>query len=279
MNEIAQIVRLFASRPDESFALATLVRAVGSSYRRPGARMLIARDGERAGSVSAGCLEDEVAEAAREVIATGKAQLLTFDTRRRFGCSGSIEVFVERASNESLGALTHAVAARQPCTFATASGFVQQIEPVIRLVIIGAGPDGVALREQARLLGWDTILIESVADWNGEMDAWTAAVVATHNYGRDCAALRELLPRGLRYVGVIGPRRRRDEMLSDALDAGATIVSQPFAPAGLHLGAETAAEIALSIVAEIQATFSGTSGVPLSKRKAPIHEPNFTLAR
>src|SRR4051794_18442958 len=139
---IAQIVRLFGSRPNESFALATLVRSVGSSYRRPGARMLIARDGERAGSVSAGCLEDEVAEVGREVIATGEARLLTFDTRRRFGCSGSIEIFVEHASNDSLSQLARAWAARQPFTFETASGFAQQIEPVIRLVIIGTGPDG-----------------------------------------------------------------------------------------------------------------------------------------
>ncbi|MFL6531324.1 MAG: XdhC family protein, partial [Chthoniobacterales bacterium] len=111
----------------------------------------------------------------------------------------------------------------------------------------------------------------SIADWSGEFDAWTAAIVATHNYGRDCAALRHLLPLGFRYLGVIGPRRRRDEMLSDALDAGATISSQLFAPAGLHLSAETPAEIALSIIAEVQATFASGTAVSLSKRNAPIH--------
>jgi xanthine/CO dehydrogenase XdhC/CoxF family maturation factor len=276
--DIPQIVRLFVSRPNDTFALATLVSATGSSYRRPGARMLIASDGERAGSLSAGCLEDEVADAAREVIATGESRVMSFDTRRRFGCSGSIDILVERASSDSLGELARALAARKPFTFESASGFVQEIEPAIRLVVIGSGPDGFALCEQAKLLGWETLLIESIADWEGEFDPWSAAVIATHNYGRDCAALRHLLPLALRYLGVIGPRRRRDEMLSDALDAGATIASQLFAPAGLHLGAETPGEIALSIVAEIQQTFATATGVSLSKRNAPIHEPDAIIA-
>lgn len=292
MNDIPEIVRAFVCRPNETFALATLLRASGSSYRRPGARMLIAGDGERAGSLSAGCLEDEVADAAQEVIATGEPRLMTFDTRRRFGCNGAIEIFIERARNDLLGELARHVVARQPCLIetsetvgtrmlsdASSAAFVQQIEPAIRLLIVGAGPDAVALLAQAKLLGWETIVIESIADWTGESDAWTAAIVATHNYGRDCAALRHLLPLGLRYLGVIGPRRRRDEMLSDALDAGATMNSQLFAPAGLHLSAETPAEIALSIVAEIQAAFASASAVSLSKRNAPIHETHSETTR
>ena len=275
MNEIAQIVRLFARRPNERFALATLVDATGSSYRRPGARMLIAADGERTGSISAGCLEDEVADAARDVIATGAPRRMSFDTRRRFGCSGSIEVFVERVSNDSLAELALAVAERRPFRLESASGFEQQIEPAIRLLIIGTGPDGFALAEQARLIGWEMVVLESVTDWEGAIDTRMAAVVATHNYGRDCAALRHLLPKALRYLGVIGPRRRRDEMLSDALDAGAKMTSQLFAPAGLHLAAETPAEIALSIVAEIQATFFGASAGSLCKRNVPIHQPEY----
>jgi xanthine dehydrogenase accessory factor len=62
MREIDDIVRAFERRPHERFALATLVQAHGSSYRRPGARMLIAPDGNAAGSLSAGCLEEEVVE-------------------------------------------------------------------------------------------------------------------------------------------------------------------------------------------------------------------------
>src|SRR5438309_5469370 len=101
MKDIYDILREVKRRSDETFALATLVRAEGSSYRRPGARMLICEDGATVGSLSGGCLEEEVALCARAVLKTGTSTLLSFDTRRRFGCNGKIEIFIERAS-ESL---------------------------------------------------------------------------------------------------------------------------------------------------------------------------------
>ena len=61
MREIGDIVREFERRRGEPFALATLVQTRGSSYRRPGARMLVTRDGTAVGSLSGGCLEEEVA--------------------------------------------------------------------------------------------------------------------------------------------------------------------------------------------------------------------------
>lgn len=272
MKELREIVALAASRPASTFALATLVRATGSSYRRPGARMLVTSDGARAGSLSAGCLEDEVAAVAQEVLASGGARLLEFDTRRRFGCHGTIEIFVEQMSREWLDRVAQNLARRQRFTIAThfdGHEFTQEIEPVIRLLVIGDGPDAEALKEQACLLGWETIAHAGVAEC--ELDARSAAVVATHNYGRDCAALRYLLPLGLRYVGVIGPRRRREELLVDLIDSGTELRSSLFAPAGLDLGGETPEEIALAIVAEIQAVFAGGSGESLRDRKAPIH--------
>ena len=102
MNEIRDIIAEFARRRGEPLALATLVRARGSSYRRPGARMLIASDGSTVGTLSGGCLEEEVARRAQDVIATGKPLLLSFDTRLRYGCHGSIDIFIERARSELL---------------------------------------------------------------------------------------------------------------------------------------------------------------------------------
>ena len=81
---------------------------------------------------------------------------------------------------------------------------------MLRLIIIGEGPDAIALRGDAALLGWETIVIEAIPQLREVPDERTAAVVATHNFGRDCAALRHLLPLGLHYVGLIGPRSRRD---------------------------------------------------------------------
>src|SRR3954469_12164834 len=102
MKEIRDILRLYELHRSEPFALATLVAARGSSYRRPGARMLICRDGATTGSLSGGCLEEEVVQRAAEVLASGTPALMSFDTRLRFGCNGSIDVFVEPVREDLL---------------------------------------------------------------------------------------------------------------------------------------------------------------------------------
>src|SRR5256885_11849528 len=100
MKELREIISLWQKHRPRASALATLVRARGSSYRRPGARMLITSNGETAGALSAGCIEDEVVVHARDVIASGEPKLIAFDTRRRFGCSGSIENFIPQNDDE-----------------------------------------------------------------------------------------------------------------------------------------------------------------------------------
>ena len=290
MNEVHELIQFWERRSNEPLALATLVRARGSSYRRPGARMLISRDGAFAGSLSAGCIEEEVVARARDVLERGQPQLIAFDTRRRFGCSGSIEIFIEQVSADLLRELRDHLQTRKSCEVATVfensndlgsrivagfvepGAFVQTIEPALRLFIIGLGPDAVALQRHAMLLGWETVMVESIPQLPELPDQRTAAVVATHNFGRDCAALRHLLPLGLRYLGLVGPRKRRDEILIDVIDGGAEMTSQLFAPAGLHLAAESPEEIALSIAAEIQCVFAGGTPEHLRDRRAPIHD-------
>jgi xanthine dehydrogenase accessory factor len=289
MKEIVEIVRFWRARRDQPLALATLVRTRGSSYRRPGARMLISSDGASAGSLSAGCIEEEVISCAHDVIHSGRPRLLVFDTRRRFGCNGSIEVFVERVCDEVLAALQRTLNARTACEIATVfensdalgtrlanefcepRAFVQMIAPTLRLTIVGGGNEATALANQAQLLGWEVFVIEAIPLLRETVDERTAAVVATHNFGRDCAALRYLLPLGLRYVGLVGPRRRRDEILIDLIDSGAELNSQFFSPAGLHLAADSPEEIALAVAAEIQCVFAGGTAEHLRNRKAPIH--------
>jgi xanthine dehydrogenase accessory factor len=290
VKEIREIIRFWEAHCDEPLALATLVRAHGSSYRRPGARMLITSSGESAGSLSAGCIEEEVVLGARKVLASGTPKVLCFDTRRRFGCSGSIEIFIEPAPEDVLRALRDCWHARTSydiatvfensespgthiaCDFIEPGAFAQVIKPALRMIIIGDGPDAVALCTHATLLGWETIVVEAIPEVRETPDSRTAAVIATHNFGRDCAALRHLLPLGLHYVGLIGPRKRRDEILLDVIDSGARLNSQLFAPAGLHLAADSPEEIALSIVAEIQTVFGGGTAEHLRDRKAPIHQ-------
>lgn len=243
-----------------------------------------------AGSLSGGCLEEEVAERAGEVMRTGEPLLMSFDTRLRFGCNGSIDIFLERISDECLAQLATDFSERRTCRAVTIySGgelgtkfvrssdgnppgvFVQEIEPAIRLLIFGEGPDSVALRSFAETLGWEICEIDQPAELATYVDSRTAAIVKSHNYGRDFAALSELLKLDLPYVGLLGPRKRRDQLLHAVLDEGIAIDAEVFAPAGLDLGAETPEELALALVAEIQAVFAGASGESLRDRKAPIH--------
>jgi xanthine/CO dehydrogenase XdhC/CoxF family maturation factor len=156
-------------------------------------------------------------------------------------------------------------------TAVPAGAFVQQIEPAIRLLIFGDGPDSLPLRAFAEILGWDVVEIVEPVDLANHADSRTAAIVKSHNYGRDFAALCHLLKLDLPYVGLLGPRKRRDQLLNAVLDEGIAIDAEVFAPAGLDLGAETPEELALALVSEIQATFTGATAASLRNRKAPIH--------
>ena len=261
--------------------------------------MLICKDGQMVGSLSAGCLEEEVALRAREVLRTGQSELMGFDTRKRFGCAGKIDIFIERTAESFFADVTKELDARCRCFVITKFAgdddgtriidfdhehpppqsyglagkheLLQQIHPPIRLFIFGDGPDSNAFHSLGNLLGWQTLEIIDANKLPGEPDEWTAAIVKSHNYGRDFAALQKLLPLDLRYVGLIGPRKRRNQLLTDLLEQGVTINAGFFAPAGIDLGSETPEEIALAVVSEIQRVFAAASGESLRERKMPIH--------
>lgn len=125
MREPIQILGAFEqlSREAKPAALATVVAVGGSSYRRPGARMLIAADGRTWGGISGGCLERDVARRGRGVIETGEPVLCRYDTTETpddaadgnvlqdlgrtpgvaLGCRGVIDLLIERLSPESPG--------------------------------------------------------------------------------------------------------------------------------------------------------------------------------
>ncbi|QIF05908.1 XdhC family protein [Roseimicrobium sp. ORNL1] len=290
MKEVRDIVKFWERSGGEPLALATLVAARGSSYRRPGARMLISAAGEAVGGVSAGCIEDDVIACAQQVLKTGMPRLMTVDTRRRFGCNGAIDIFVEPADCGLLSGLRESVGQRQSCLletvflgesqgtrFATSEpafgAFIQKIEPSLRLVLIGDSSETRALGAYGMLLGWDVLQMQgSMSPPMHDLDERTAVLISTHNYGRDCTLLRALLPVGLKYLGLVGSRRRRDELLFDVMHGEVSCYSSLFAPAGLHIAAEAPEEIALSIAAEIQSVFENGTAEHLCHRRSAIHQ-------
>jgi xanthine dehydrogenase accessory factor len=90
MKALQQIIHRVMENPSRSWALATLVRTRGSTYRKPGARMLIDSEGRTLGVLSGGCLEEEIGQHGQTVIAETKPVLLSFDTRRLYGCDGQL---------------------------------------------------------------------------------------------------------------------------------------------------------------------------------------------
>jgi xanthine/CO dehydrogenase XdhC/CoxF family maturation factor len=154
---------------------------------------------------------------------------------------------------------------------------VEEVAPPIGLLIAGCGPDAVPLARLAAELGWAVSVIAGrdagfvharfsglpVVHAGGVAEAATvpvhprtAAVVMSHNFVEDAGVLEALLPRRLPYLGVLGPRERTRRLLS-ACGAAGDAPSRIHSPVGLNIGAETASEIALSIVSEIQAVLAG----------------------
>jgi xanthine dehydrogenase accessory factor len=121
-SELGPLLPLFAREraAGRPMTLGILVRTVGSTYRKAGAMLLMAADGEYAGLISGGCLEGDLGERAREVIETGRATLVTYDLRNSddllwglgLGCEGAMHVLLLRVGpREEWQPLTHLAAA------------------------------------------------------------------------------------------------------------------------------------------------------------------------
>ena len=371
MKELQKIVGegLRARASGQRAALATVVGIEGSGYRLPGARMLIVDGRWVAGSISGGCLEDDVVLRAREALARNEASVAVYDTTRDddivfgvgLGCKGVVTLLIEplRTAEEGvdflafakrcleqrviglaatvvrtdgststkaamrlvlsdgavdtdivdsglqtlihaeLRSLTEDTALKNlPSQSGTALVFLERIDPPTPLVIFGAGHDAMPVARLAKELGWhvtlvdhrpayatrerfphaDTIVLGSPKEAASKvaLDADTLALVMTHNYLRDMDWTQILLPSPVRYLGLLGPRKRTDSLLADLKEKGfqpsPEQLARLYAPVGLDIGSEGPAEVAMSILAEMQAVLTEHDGGHLRARKQPIHQ-------
>ena len=173
--------------------------------------------------------------------------------------------------------------------------FAEVYAPPPRLLVFGAVDTAEALCRVAKTSGWRTIVADArskfatreripsadelVVAWPDEAlarvapDYATAVVVLTHEEKFDVPALLGALATEAFYIGAMGSRRAQARRREHLLEAGAREedVERIHGPCGLDLGAETAAETALSILAEIVAVRNGRSGGPLRDAAGPIH--------
>lgn len=180
-----------------------------------------------------------------------------------------------------------------------ASVFVETLLPPVPLVIFGAGHDALPVVELARTLGWQTEVVDPQAR-PASLERFAAAdkvtlarpedaaervritprtltLLMSHNYTHDLALLRLLLASPAPYIGVMGPRKRTERMLKELAARDELFrleesdLSRLHSPAGLDIGANSTAEIALSIVAEMRAVLEGRRGGMLRERRGSIH--------
>ena len=177
--------------------------------------------------------------------------------------------------------------------------FIQNYQPPVKLIIVGAGNDAQILARQGDLLGWDVIVTDGRPTHankerftsscqvivtkpeqtlkNIEIDQRSCVVLMSHNYNYDLAVLKLLLAEEqIPYIGILGPLKKYQRMQND-LEAEGIEMSEEnrnkiHAPVGLEIGAETPAEIGLSILSEIQSILTQTSARPLKEKSEPIHE-------
>jgi len=329
----------------EPLVLATVYETAGSTYSKAGHRILLAANGDYRGLVSGGCLEGDLAERARGVVATAQAAAVTYDMRDSaddlwglgVGCNGLLRVFLQpllpandyqpfRAIAERLAGTKEAGvatvieserpdlavgatvvvddsaegvfganAAGAQLLRAAARGVMQTgkarlgaeqgcrilcapLRAIPKLLVLGGGLDAIPLVGIAAELGWfvtvadhrpgylarggferaeRTVLVEP-----GKLAAslplrdFDAIVVMSHHLATDRKYLGELAGVPTRYIGVLGPRARRDRLLEDLIDTAPQLRERLRGPVGLDIGADSPESIALSILAELQSTLS-----------------------
>jgi xanthine dehydrogenase accessory factor len=247
----------------EPIALATVVSVQGSVPRHTGSKMLVRADRSIVGTVGGGAMESRAIDEACAAISDGKTRLVTYALNDLGAgdpgiCGGTVQIFIEPIG----GAPT--------------------------LLVIGGGHVGKALGELGKWMGYRVVLSDDRGDYcnptyapdldgyivckpadlpaQTPIDRQTYIAAVTRGLPVDIDLLPALLGTEAAYIGLIGSRRRwalTIRALIDSRGLSEAEVSRIHAPIGLELNAETPAEIAVSIMAEITMLRRGGSGVPM----------------
>ena len=254
---------------NESAALCTVVKSVGSTPRHVGSKMLVYPDGKFIGTVGGGDLEHRVLDEAWIAMGDGESRLLTYTmadpSRGDPGvCGGTVEVFVE------------------------------PILPPAMVVVIGAGHVGKAVVHLAKWLGFRVAVSDDRPEFctpeavpgadayypvemgklteQLKINKQTYIVITSRGASVDVQGLPGLLEADPAYIGVIGSKRRWLTTVKGLRQTGVPEerIARVHSPMGLELNAETPEEIAVSIMAEVLMLKDKGTGKPMRmKRNEP----------
>jgi xanthine dehydrogenase accessory factor len=223
----ARSAELRASRVP--FVHARVVLAERPTSAKPGDEAIVFPDGTLEGFVGGGCAVDTVRHESQDVLASGQTVLLRITPDPEPSQPGKRVV-------------------HNPClSGGTFEVFLEPVLPPPLIHVVGDAPTAAALLAIGRMLGYAM----APFDDSVEPDA-AAVVVASHGRGEE-AALVAALDAGVPYVGLVASRKRGSAVVA-ALPVSSDLKAQVHTPAGLDIGASTAEEVALSILAEIVAS-------------------------
>ena len=332
----------------EKVVVATVVGTRRSAPRPLGASLAISESGKMCGSVSGGCVENEVYEFAREVLAGAAPRLLTYgisdDLALSVGlpCGGEIDVFVDEVRRPLVDRLLQVVERSERAVVLTVLAgddlgaellvtedgervgngpeelaesapelirkgrsslveiggrevFADVYGPPPRVLIYGAVDTAEALSRTAQEIGWRPIVADArakfatperlpsaaeiVVAWPDETlaqvqpDDATAIVILTHDDKFDVPMIIGALATDAFYIGALGSRRNQERRRERLLEAGVdqAALERVSGPCGLDIGAQTPAETAISILAEIMAVRAARDGGRLREATTRIH--------
>lgn len=291
-----------------SFALATLVELHDAATAPVGTTIAVDVGGQVVGNIGAGCYETEIVEASLETAGDGRPRRLDInlgDEDELLGgtaCGALLQLvtwrpqpaFRDEARAIASGERAATVRVAYERADGTRGSFEHVFAPKDRLILIGATSIAAELARLARQLDFRVVVVDPrpayaaqdrIAGASEIVRAWpdevlpeilsdrTPVVVLSHDPKFDLPALRCALLSDAPYIGLLGSRRsqaaRRAALAEQGFDDAA--LARIHGPAGLDLGGVTAAETALSILAEIVAARRGGEGGPLLARAGAIH--------
>lgn len=334
-HELESILLSYQSKKQKGIrcVLASVVDLDGSSYRKPGVRMLIDENQKTIGAVSGGCVEKDIVFQSLKVFESGKSLMMSYDGRYRLGCEGNLFILIEPIdlTDDLINLILNQIENRNPLKLKTYYRrelssyenlgteilfknnsikfhkkldydsedlmFEQHLPAKFKLFIIGAEHDTVALTQMTNHLGWIVEIIASpdeqkeLSYFDGanalhllsfeeikelEVDKETAILLMTHSLQKDLQYLLALEGKFPLYFGLLGPKKRKEDLLNKLLefkpDIDLKYISQLKGPMGLDLGGESAHEIGLSILSEILSVNRKSDAIPLSQKKGSIHD-------
>ncbi len=236
----------------------TIVSSNGSTPQRVGAKMLVFGDGRIVGTVGGGCYEHDAIGVAKQVLASRKARTVKYDLNDDFAeetglvCGGQMEVFIEPIE-------------ASPSVYIFGAGHVgYYLGRLIHEAGFGVHviDDRAAFANAERFPKAASIVVDDIPQWLARtaIPPTSYVVIVTRGHRNDLDVLREIAPRELRYIGLIGSRAKVAR-LYDAVVAEGRIAPEQLerihAPIGLDIGAVTPQEIAVSIAAELIAVRRG----------------------